>query len=121
VSGFAWADYLEVAERLRIGLPTEADRRSSISRSHYAACHAAAAFVRDRGSLTTGQTHHRVSTALRNDPNPERADVGRRGNRLRLLRIEADYRTLYGGDLVHEADFAVIEAHAVIDAIFGLA
>lgn len=117
MSDFAWSDYLEVAERLNTDAATEADRRSSISRAYYAAYHAAAAFGRARGILTSGHTHQRVWAALRNDPDPARAGVGIRGNALRLLRMEADYRNPFDGDLGVEVRSALVAAREIVDAI----
>lgn len=117
---FAWSDFLAVAEWLSAGRPTEVDRRSTISRSYYAAYHAAAAFVRARGILTRGHSHQRVWGALTGDADPVRADLGIRGGRLRLLRLEADYRNPYRGDLGEEARFALVESQAVVDAIARL-
>ena len=114
---FDWDDYLTLADRLVRQAPDEAAQRSAISRAYYAAYHAAAAFVRAKVILTAGHTHRSVWRALKADPDVDRADAGRKGDRLRWFRMAADYRNPFPGDLGRLARTAVAEARNLIDAL----
>ena len=108
---------MALAERLLAGSADEADRRTAISRAYYAAYHAAAAFVRARGLLVSGQTHTKVWQALVTDASPDRTDVGVRGAQLKWVREQADYRTPFPGNLDNESRAAIIEARAILAAL----
>ena len=112
---FDWVDFLTLAERLATDPGDEAAQRTAISRAYYAAYHAAAACVRAKGILMVGHTHRSVWRALKADPDPNRADAGRKGDRLRWFRTAADYRNPFPGDLGRLATTAVAEARVVID------
>jgi hypothetical protein len=97
---FAWTEYLSLAEELR-GLPVsgppvsvEAQQRSSVSRSYYAAFILARNRLRDVDHVTvplTGAAHTRVARRYASDPDPRRAQIGERLTRLRGDRNRCDY------------------------------
>lgn len=114
---FEWRDLLPLAERLAVEAHDEAAGRTAIGRAYYAAYHAAAAFVREAGLLSTRHTHWRVWTALTGDPNPERVRVGRLGDQLRRRRVEADYQNPFPGNLAERAGAAVGDPRDVIETL----
>ncbi len=114
---FAWTDFLALAERLARDSDNEAAQRTAISRAYYAAYHAAAIFVRAKGILTIGHTHSTVWRALIADPDPDRALVGRRGDDLKRLRTNADYRNPFPGDVGSLGQHAIANARVVIDEL----
>ena len=120
---FAWSDFLALARRLALGHASEADQRTAISRAYYAVFHAASAFVRAKTLVppTERLTHEKVWNLLANDPDPDRADVGRRGRVLKLLRVDADYKNPFPRpDLNRLTADASTEADALIAAISRL-
>lgn len=117
---FDWTEYLAVADRLLADAPDEGALRSAISRAYYAVYHAAATFVRTSGILRRGHSHRRVWSALANDVDPARAAVGARGDQLRQVRTDADYRDRVPGDLANRARDTVREARALVEAIHRL-
>jgi uncharacterized protein (UPF0332 family) len=104
---------LPLADRLA-GFTEEAAHRSAISRAYYAAYHAAEAFVRAKGILTSGHTHQKVWDALVNDPDHARANVGVRGKQLNWIRVMADYRAPFPGDIGKELRAAIAEARGLV-------
>ncbi len=97
--------------------------RSAISRAYYAVFDAASAFIRAKALVppTERLTHDKVWKLLASDPDPDRSDVGRRGNRLKQVRVNADYRSPFPDtDLADRATAAVKEAEQLIDAISRL-
>ena len=114
---FDWAGYLDVADRLLAEAPDEAALRSAISRAYYAAYHAAAAFVAASGLLTQRHTHRRVWDALASDFDPARSSIGTRGDQLRQIRNDADYRDRMPGNLEIRARDAVAEGRSLVEAI----
>lgn len=114
---FDWNEFLDLAEHLTREPAGEAALRSAISRAYYAAYHAAASFVRAEGLLTTGHTHARVWAVLSSSPDFAHAEVGGKGERLKTLRVDADYRNPFPGDPGRIAREAVITARDVVDAI----
>ncbi len=114
---FEWHDLLPLAERLAGETDDEAAGRSAINRAYHDAYHVAAAFVRAAGLLPTRHTHQRVWTALADDPDLERARVGRIGNRLRRRRTEADYRNPFLDDLHAQVRLVVAGARDVVETL----
>lgn len=114
---FDWGAYLDLAERLAGEVDDEAALRGGISRAYYAAYHAAADFVRVSGLLPTGHSHLRVWDVLVTSPDPERRDVGERGTALKRLRTDADYRSVFPGDLGRVAGLSVVRARTLIALI----
>ena len=114
---FSWTDFLALAERLASDTGDEAAQRTAISRAYYAAYHAAAIFVRVKGILTIGHTHSTVWKALTTDPDPDRVLVGPRGDDLKRLRTNADYRNPFPGDLDSLGRDAIATARVVIDTL----
>jgi hypothetical protein len=91
--GFAWRDFLEVAEELARGGPeaNEAHHRAAVSRAYYAAFHAARVFLAAKRQVAFpgGGTDHDVAIRemLRHK--------GKLGGQLRALREKrtwADYK-----------------------------
>jgi uncharacterized protein (UPF0332 family) len=115
---FDWHDYLHLADRLAL-VGDEAEQRSAISRAYYAVYHAASAFVRARSLVPSGRrlTHDLVWNALISDPNPDRANAGVRGDRLKRSRHDADYRAPFPGDLERRVRDVLAESRAMIDDI----
>lgn len=111
---FTWDEFLPFAERLTADSDDEVLQRTAINRAYYAAYHNAADYVRRRGLLTARHTHHRVWAALLASPDPGDFTLGRRGDRLRRLRIAADYQNPFPGQLDDRARQAVAMARAII-------
>ena len=118
---FEWDEYLVLAERLAAEKSDEAAQRSAISRASYAAYHAAARFVRDKGILTTRHRHRLVWEALADQADGDLSAIGARGNRLTQTRIEADYQTRFPGNLEERVNNAVADARDVIETLRRLA
>ena len=118
---FNWEDFLALAERLVREVDNESSQRTAISRAYYAAYHAAAVYVRTQGLLPTGHTHRNVWAVLAASSNAELAEAGRRGDLLRQLRILADYRSRFPGDIGNQARTAAVRARDVIDTLRRLA
>lgn len=112
---FEWDGFLLLAERLVREGNDESAQRTAISRAYYAAYHAAAAYVRATGTLPHGHTHQRVWTSL--EKSTELADVAAYGGVLRRLRIEADYRGRFPGDVGEQAQTSIGLARDVIEAL----
>lgn len=117
MSTFAWAAYLARAERFVEQATDEAVQRTAISRAYYAAYHAAASFVRTAGLLESGHTHRKVWGALAADRNPDRARAGLDGQVLLRMRVDADYRQRFPGDVGREAREAIIAGRTIIEAL----
>jgi len=120
-SVFDWEDYLSLARRLATE-SDEAARRSTISRAYYAVYHAASDYVRSRTLVpSTRRLNHRlVWEILINDQDADRSMVGRRGRVLRDVRVDADYRARFPGNLARKSRDAVAEAQALLDLIDAL-
>ena len=114
---FDWGDYLALAERLAAETDNEAAQRTAISRAYYAAYHAAAAFVRDKGMLETGHSHRAVWAAFVADGDRARVRVGWKGHLLKLTRLDADYRRPLSGDLATLTKQAIADARDVIETL----
>lgn len=114
---FEWGDYLALAERLATETDNEAAQRTAISRAYYAAYHAPAAFVRDKGMLETGHSHRAVWAAFIANSDADRVRVGWRGHFLKLIRLDADYRLPVRGDLAKLTRQALADARDVIEAL----
>ena len=114
---FDWVDFLTLAERLAGDTDDEPAQRTAISRAYYAAYHVAASLVRAKGILTVGHTHLTVWRALTNDPDPDLVLVGRRGDDLKRLRGDADYRNPFPGNLGNLVQAAIAEARNLIEAL----
>ena len=122
MSPFDWDDFLRLAVR-QARSPKEATRRTAISRAYYAVYHAASAFIRRKGlhPAASRLTHEIVWKILTADPDPNRAAVGVRGDLLKKVRVDADYREPFPGDLAAKTTWAVREARLLIDALDRLA
>ena len=121
---FAWGDFLALARRLARRNASEADQRTAISRAYYPVFHAASSFIRAKTLVppTERLTHDKVWHLLACDPDPDRADVGRRGFVLKRLRVDADYRNPFPRrDLSQLTAHALTEADDLIVAISRLA
>ena len=120
---FQWNDFLALARRLARRKTSEAHQRTAISRAYYAAFHAASSFVRAKALVppTERLTHDKVWNLLATDPDPDRVDVGRRGDLLKRLRVNADYRTpLPDKNLAERVADALTEARRLVEAISRL-
>lgn len=122
MSPFDWDNFLRLAVR-QARSPKEATRRTAINRAYYEVYHAASAFIRRKGLYPASSrlTHDIVWNALRTDPDQARAAVGVRGNVLKKVRVDADYRDPFPGDLGIQMRWAIGEARLLIDAIDRLA
>jgi uncharacterized protein (UPF0332 family) len=104
---FSWVDYLDLATRLA-GEADEAAKRTAISRAYYAAFNQADAWLQARRPPPPGggASHERVWAEFRSG-----SDAAQRiaidGERLKLRRVQADYRIPYRGDLNGEAGMAI--------------
>ena len=114
---FTWDDYLELAVRLTQDVEDEVALRTAISRAFYAAYHSAAHFVRWRGILTTGQSHRAVWGALAKGVSIEHVRIGQSGDKLKRLRVRADYSIPFLGDLPLAAGDAITQARSLVEAI----
>jgi uncharacterized protein (UPF0332 family) len=114
---FDWDDFLAIADRLAAEVDDEAAQRTAINRAYYAAYHAAAVFVRAKGILTVGHTHRTVWAALIADPDPDRSQAGRRGDDLRRLRTDADYKRPFPGDVGKTAAEVIAESRDIVETL----
>lgn len=114
---FDWDDFLRLGERLANETDDEASQRTAISRTYYAAYHAAAAFARAQGLIAGSHTHRRVWGAFARQADSDRATVGALGDRLRQRRQLADYRNPYPDDVAWDADAAISEARVIVDLL----
>jgi len=112
---FEWEDFLALAERLVREVDDESSLRTGISRAYYAAYHVAAIRVRANGLLTRRHTHQRAWSSLASEAALE--DAARSGDFLRRLRVAADYRGRFPGDIRAQVRTSVELARDVIDAL----
>jgi uncharacterized protein (UPF0332 family) len=85
---FDWGQYHELAKSLGAS-GTEAARRSAISRTYYAAFHAA--ISKERAALGPSPEHAAVWQYYMGSNDLERRKVGTAGDRVRRMRRRADY------------------------------
>jgi uncharacterized protein (UPF0332 family) len=87
-----WSGFQHTAERLSLGA-TEGDWRSAISRGYYAVFHYFRAFLLAQGLDVGrgGQSHFNLYSGLLNCGYPAVAAIASRIDRLRELRVYADY------------------------------
>lgn len=116
---FDWQGYLTLAEQLAAGGFHEAALRTAISRAYYAVYHRASSHLREHALVPASErlTHQKVWATLGTDGDPVRLRIGVRGNELKRLRVEADYRAVFPEDLTKAARDAVLEARSIIDLI----
>jgi hypothetical protein len=94
---FDWSQYLRLAEELAGQVTVtpcqEAKRRSSVSRSYYAAFCTARNHLRDVDKLVIPRkdTHKFVVDAFKNSPDTSRRQIGTSLDRLRVERTQTDY------------------------------
>lgn len=120
---FDWTEFLGLARRLARQTTSEAEQRSAISRAYYAVFHAASSFIRANTLVPPSErlSHDKVWKLLAADPGPDRADVGRRGELLKRVRVDADYRSPFPhGDLDEWTSDALAEADYLIGALSRL-
>jgi uncharacterized protein (UPF0332 family) len=123
VTAFTWNDFLVLARRLARRKTSEADQRTAISRAYYAVFHAASSFIRAKALVPPSErlTHDKVWNLLATDPDLDRADVGRRGDLMKRLRVNADYRTPFPDkNLTARVADALAEAKRMVEAISRL-
>ena len=116
-----WGEYIGIAEQLAAA-NTEAHHRSAVSRSYYAAYHAAKHFVADRdrapGSWNYAPTESRDRRGvheglwLKLATPPEVASVMTMGLSLLKSRVWADYESADSG--THQARFSARYAQAAV-------
>lgn len=114
-------DLLGLADVLSREL-TEVAWRASISRSYYAAHHAARGKLEDRyGDLGAVNAHHRVCKAYRDATRTHLQRLGEQLRRLQLMREDADY--VLAGDFPtqHDAEDAHERAARLLARLEGLA
>jgi len=118
---FDWEDFLKLAEQMS-GASNEAAQRTAISRAYYAVYHAASSYIRRMQLITPGRplSHREVWRVLKLSTNLDHRDTGFRGEDLKRLRQEADYRSPYSGDIATDARETVAEARALIADISRL-
>jgi len=90
---FNWLQYLSLASQM-VAQPGEEYARSATSRAYYGVfCTAREALQARRGQRfqSQGSVHLQVINALKGDPNPSIATLGRDMDRLRRERNRADY------------------------------
>lgn len=114
---FQWDDCLALAERLAEPGADEAAKRSAIGRANDAAYHAASSFVRRHGLLRIMHSHRLVWGTLMVDRDVDRAWVGLKGNWLKDVRILADYRSPFPGDIDSQVQESIAEARELIEAL----
>jgi hypothetical protein len=113
---FSWQAFAELAIHLAGAQEDEASQRTAISRSYYAAYHAASALIRDRALHPPDQhlSHWLVWKLIRESDAPNCQEISQRGFDLRDARVWADYWNPYPRDLSHEVDRALTNSAAVI-------
>jgi len=86
-------EFLVLAVRLSAS-PGEAERRSAVSRAHYAIFHAARLAVEDCGIVcpSSAEVHDKLAKCLQNAGDADLAMVGDKLNMFRAVRNSADYR-----------------------------
>ena len=115
---FDFREFLAVAERLAAS-NDEGDQRSAISRAYYAVFHRARDLVRTE-NYYPGRTrldHRGVWSALKEDADVARANIGERGQRNHRARLNADYDRQFPGKLPQRTRQLVDEAKALVEAI----
>lgn len=104
---FDWWDFLGVAERMA-GTSDEAERRTAISRTYYAAFGTALAWrkgCRYFETLEDGSDHQRLWAEFKESADGDERYIGELGSRLRRRRNAADYwpRVDELGDMVADS------------------
>lgn len=87
---FVWEEYVNLAETLNLGTPTQEQMRSAISRAYYGAfceCRNRKGFSMDRG----GDIHNRVITLYKESEDRCEFSIGNFLDSLRKNRNLADY------------------------------
>ena len=101
---FDWSEYLNVAKELADVANTSANKESklrcAISRAYYAAFILARNYLRDREGLLipiTSDAHSFVSKQFDNSSDTARQSIGKKLQRLRRFRRQADYADFFPG------------------------
>ncbi len=113
---FSWQQFAELAVQLAAERRDEASQRTAISRTYYAAYHAASALVRDRELHPPDQhlSHWLVWKLIRDSNMPNCQEISQRGFTLRDARVWADYRKPFPQDLGPEVDKALANSAAIV-------
>jgi hypothetical protein len=121
VTLFDWTEYLDLAERLVAWRGDPAAERTAISCAYDATFHHAKSyFLANGGSLTfQGEDHGTVADWFKNSATRDLRKIGTDVERLRRLRIIADYDERFA-HLSSEAQAAVTLARRAMDTISGL-
>lgn len=92
---FDWQKYLELAQALAGHPDDEASWRSATSRAYYAAYHRARSRLPEGilGRMRDGQSHAEVWDFFRNASEKIPRSIGINGDRLKQMRVNADYRS----------------------------
>jgi|GEM_PF-858860 len=135
---FAWPDYVTVAEDLvKVNRPTasaEALARAAVSRAYYAVHHAARQLTTERAiPLPTkpnaeGGIHQQVIDAMFSVKDPAWGEAAQHLDRLRRLRVNADYHVPLpvdpwgsdDGSVKKQATFVVAMARSLIRELQAL-
>jgi hypothetical protein len=107
---FDWSRYLTLAEELVRRGNDDACLRSGISRAYYAVFGRARELLRDEGVELPGrEVHSAVWLTYLGAPYRQRRNIGIIGDRLRRLRMRADYEATF-------IDLPALAPRAVVDA-----
>lgn len=92
---FNWVEFLQLAEQLAEGNPTEAQLRTSTSRAYYAFLNCARDWLVANGSVVierrAGDTHMQVWRRFKQSHRRVWKRVGHEGEKLKFRREAADY------------------------------
>ncbi len=90
---FDWHDYLVLAKELATD-GRESASRTSISRAYYCTYHLGLAYASSKGFIDPKQSTHRALWEwYEKQPNKVLRVLGTEGNRLKALRVDADYKS----------------------------
>lgn len=123
---FDWLQYLILAKELdgQATAPAspEARRRSAISRAYYAAFIGARNYLQKQEGHSipkTSDAHKYVSEQFKRSSDPVRQDIGRKLERLRTTRNQADYNDTATG-LFTNTKIAIKRAEQIISKLSSL-
>lgn len=115
---FEWSTYIDVARKLARGNASEADLRSSVSRSYYSAFGEIRAFLEGerKSSFPAMQVHHLIIETLTAHSDIKRKLLGVGLKDLRTARARADYdsNSVVG---IEDARKAIDAAERLLDAL----
>lgn len=124
---FNWVEYLCLAEELLAkpltgGRIFEAKLRTAISRAYYSAFGTASEFLQEKNGLTVPRKnpHLFVSNQFCASNEKKKKKLGSNLDRLKDLRVKADYYKNWPVDLEKQGTIALTYAHKIISSLRSL-